>query len=93
LSFWSSTTDACRDVTVVVKVSIILARSAMVGSAMADVTEAAADGGERGGLDGGVEVGGCCGNGAEEDEERLEADTRLSRTSAPKTGGPRLWSS
>jgi len=27
------------------------------------------------------------------DEERLEADTRLSRTSAPKTAGPRLRSS
>ena len=65
----------------------------MVGSAMADVTEAAADGGERGGLDGGVEVGGCCGNGAEEDEERLEADTRLSRASRPRVAGPWLRNS
>ena len=65
----------------------------MVGSAMADVTEAEADGGERGGLGGGVEVEGCCGNGAEEDEERLEADTRLSRASRPRVAGPWLRSS
>ena len=53
----------------------------MVGSAMAEVIEAAADGGERCGLGGGAEVEGCCGGGAEEDEERLEPDTRLSKAS------------
>ena len=92
LSFWSAATDVCRDATVAVKASIILAKSAVVGSAMAEVTEATADGGDGGGLgaDAGVEAG--CG-GVDEEEERLEPDTKLSRTSVPKTAGPRLRSS
>ncbi|WVZ82317.1 hypothetical protein U9M48_029590 [Paspalum notatum var. saurae] len=60
---------------------------------MAEVTEAAADGGDGGGLgeDAEVVVLGR-GDGAEEDEERLERDTRLSRASNPRITGPRLRS-
>jgi hypothetical protein len=83
---------AWRDVTVVVKFSIILARSAVVRSAMAEVTNTAADGGVFGGLGGGVEIAGWC-DAAEDDEERLEADTRLSRTSGLRVDGPWLRSS
>ena len=88
LSFCSAVTDVCRDATVAVKASIILAKSAVVGSAMAEVTEATADGGDGGGLgaDAGVEAG--CGWSADEEEDRLEPDTKLSRTSVPKTAGP-----
>jgi hypothetical protein len=92
-SFWSSTTDVCRDATVVVRVSIILARSAVVGSDMAEVIDAADDGGERGGLGGSAAVVRCCGGGADEDEERRVVDTRLSRTSGPRVDGPWLRSS
>ena len=93
LSFWSVETDVCRDATVAVKASIIVARSAVVGSAMPEVTEAAADGGDGGGLvaDAGAEAG--CGGSVDEEEDRLEPDTKLSRTSVPKTAGPRLRSS
>ena len=91
--FCSATTDVCRDDTVAVKASISLAKLAVVRSVMAEVTEAVADGGDAGGLgaDAGVEVG--CGGSAEEEEERLEPDTKLSRSSVPKTAGPRLRSS
>jgi hypothetical protein len=41
----------------------------------------------------GVVVAGWGGGGATEDEERLEADTRLSRASVLKVAGPRLRSS
>ena len=49
-------------------------------------------------VDGAAEVGGLVvagggGGGAVADEERLEADTRLSRALAPKVGGPWLQSS
>ena len=81
LSFWSAATDVCRDATVAVKASIIVARSAVVGSAMPEVTEATADGGDGGVL------------GADAKEDRLEPDTKLSRASVPKTAGPRLRSS
>ena len=84
-SFWRAATDDCRDVTVAVRASIILAKSAVVGSDMAEETEAAADGGDGGGRGGGCSV--------EEAEERLEPDTKLSRASVPKTAGPRLRSS
>jgi hypothetical protein len=76
------------------KASIILARSAVVGADMAEGTEvASASGGDVGGQGKGTATavgwGGCrlrgaatvvgCGGGAEEDEEHLEPDTRLSR--------------
>ena len=93
LSFWSAATDVCRDATVAVKASIILARSAVVGFAMPEVTETAADGGDGGvlGADAGVAAG--CGWSVDEEEDRLEPDTKLSRASVPKTAGPRLRSS
>jgi hypothetical protein len=56
-SFWSSATDVCRDGTVMVRVSIIFARSAVVGADMAEGIDTAANGGERGGLGGGAAVG------------------------------------
>jgi hypothetical protein len=83
-SFWSSATDICRNATVVVRVSISFVRLAVVGSDMAEGIDATTDGGER------VEwVGGT----ADGDEERLVADTRLSRASGPRVAGPRLRSS
>ena len=86
-------TDDCRDITVAVKASIILARSAVVGSAMPEVTEAAADCGDVGEL--GADTGGKAAGGwsVDEEEDRLEPDTKLSRASVPKTAGPRLRSS
>ena len=83
-SFWSSATDICRDATVVVRVSISFTRSAMVGSDMAEGIDAAADGGERAEWVGGTTDG---------DEERLVADTRMSRAPGPRVAGPRLRSS
>jgi hypothetical protein len=77
-----------RDATVVAKVSIIMARSAVVGSDMAKGIDVVADGGERGGLSGGTVVGGCCGGGAVEDEEHRVSDTRLSRMSRLRVAGP-----
>jgi hypothetical protein len=92
-SFWSSATDVCRDATVVVRVSIIFARSAVVGSDMAEGIDTTANGGERGGLGGGAALGGCCGGGEDEDKERRVADTRLSRASGPRVADPWLRSS
>ena len=67
-----------------------LAKSAVVGSAMGDDMEVVEDEGEVG--TDGVAAAGWAGGGAAE-EERLEADTRLSRALAPKVGGPWLLSS
>jgi hypothetical protein len=92
-SFCSAATVVYRFVTVVVRDSIILARSAVVGSDMAEVTEAAANGGDGGGLGKDAEAMVGCGGGAEDDKERLEPDTRLSRASNPRIAGPRLRSS
>jgi hypothetical protein len=92
-SFWSSAMDVCRDATVVVRVSIIFARSAVVGSDMAEGIDTTANGGERGGLGGGAALGGCCGGGEDEDKERRVADTRLSRASGPRVADPWLRSS
>lgn len=91
-SLWSIATVDYKEATLVVKASINLARSAVVGSSMVDVTEAAADGDEKGGLGGGTEVEGFCGGDAEEDEECLESDTRLSRALGPSVARPRLRS-
>jgi hypothetical protein len=68
----------------VVRVSISFTRSAVVGSVMAEGIDVAANGGERAGWVGGT---------ADGDEERLVADTRLSRVSGPRVAGPRLRSS
>ena len=75
----------------VVKAWIILARSAVDGSAMGEDMEAVEDEGEVG-TDGVVAARWASG-GAAEEEECLEADTRLSRALAPKVGGPWLLSS
>jgi len=73
-----------------VRVRMSLAKSVVVGSAMGDDMEAVEDEGEVG--TDGVAAAGWAGGGAAE-EERLEADTRLSRALVPKTAGPRLQSS
>jgi hypothetical protein len=75
----------------VVKAWIILGRSAVDGLAMGEDMEAAE-------VDGAAEVRGVVvaeggGGGAVADEERLEADTRLSRASVLKVAGSRLRSS
>jgi hypothetical protein len=75
----------------VVKAWIILARSAVDGSAMGEDMEAAEVEGEAG--VGGVVVVGWGGGGAAEDEGRLEADIRLSRAWTLKVGGPWLLNS
>ena len=62
-----------------------LAKSAVVGSAMGDDMEAVEDEGEVG--TDGVAAAGWAGGGAAE-EERLEADTRLSRVSVLKVASP-----
>jgi hypothetical protein len=67
-----------------VKVSISFTRSAVDGAVMAEGLDAAADGGERAEW---------VGNTVEGDEERLVADTRLSRAPGPRVAGPRLRSS
>jgi hypothetical protein len=74
-----------------VRVWMSFAKSAMVGLAMGEDMEAVEDEGEVG--TNGVAVAGWAGGGAAEEEERLEADTRLSRALAPKVGGPWLLSS
>jgi ribonuclease PH len=63
----------------------MVASSAAVGSAMADVTDPVRDGGAC--------TVGFSGRVVEVDEDRLDDDTRLSRAFRPKTGGPRLRSS
>ena len=63
----------------------MVASSAAVGSAMADVTDLVGDGGAC--------VVRVSGGVVEVDEDRLDSDTRLSRAFRPKTGGPRLRSS
>jgi hypothetical protein len=83
-SFWRSATDIYRDATIVVRVSISFARSAVVGSDMAEGIDATVDGGERAEWVGGT---------ADGDEEHLVTDTRLSRASGPRVAGPRLRSS
>ena len=75
---------------VVVRAWIILARSAVDGSAIGKDVEAAEAVGEAG-VDGEVAAGLEC--GAEVEEERQLADTKLSRTWAPRVGGPWLLSS
>jgi hypothetical protein len=74
----------------VVRAWIILARSAVDGSAMGEdvdaaelVGEAGAEGTVAAGLEYGVEV----------EEDRRLADTRLSRALVPKVGGPWLLNS
>jgi hypothetical protein len=67
-----------------VRVSISLARSAVVGSDMDEGIDAMANGGERAGWVGGT---------ADGDEECLVADTKLSRASGLRVAGPRLRSS
>ena len=67
---------------VVVRAWIILARSAVDGSAIGKEVEAA-EAVDEAGLE--------C--GAEMEEERRLADTKLSRTWAPRVGGPWLLSS
>jgi hypothetical protein len=93
---------------VLASASIILARSVVVGADMAEGAEVmSAGGGDVGGRGKGaaaaVSWGSCrfrgaaavvgCGGGAEEYEEHLEFDTRLSRAEYPRTAGPRLRSS
>ena len=75
---------------VVVRAWIILGRSAVDGSAIGKVVEAAEVVGEAG-VDGEVAAGLEC--GAEVEEDRRLADTKLSRTWAPRVGGPWLLSS
>jgi hypothetical protein len=75
---------------VVVRSWIILARSAVDGSAIGEEVEAAEAVGEAG-ADGMVAAGLEC--GAEVEEDRRLADTKLSRTWAPRDGGPWLLSS
>ena len=66
-------------------------RSASAGPDMADVTEAAGDGGESGAAGDGVDAVGF--SGGVDDEDRLEHDTRLSRVSGLRVAGPRLRNS
>ena len=70
--------------------SMSLTRSALVGSIMVASGLGVVEGGEGGGEAGGSVVG-----AVEEakTEDHLDRDTRLSRTSAPRVGGPRLQSS
>ena len=75
----------------VVKSWINLARSAADGSAMVEDMEVSEVDGEA--RVGGVVVARGGGGGSATDEERLEADTRLSRALVPKTAGARLQSS
>ena len=74
---------------VVVRAWIILARSAVDGSAIGKAVEAAEAVGETG--EGGEVAAGLeC--GAEVEEDRRLADTKLSRAWAPRVGGPWLLS-
>ena len=70
---------------VAVRAWIILARSAVDGSAIGKDVEAAEAVGEAG-VDGEVAAGLEC--GAEVEEDRWLADIKLSRTWAPRVGGP-----
>ena len=74
---------------VVVRAWIILARSAVDGSAIGKDVEAAEAVGEAG-VDGEVAAGLEC---RAEVEDRRLADTKLSRTWAPRVGGPWLLNS
>ena len=69
-----------------VRVLMSVASSALVGSAMGEAMEAVEDEDEAGGVVAG-------GGGAGMEEDLLEPDTRLSRASTPKAGGPWLLSS
>jgi len=73
------------------RVSMSFAKSVVVGSAMGDDMWAVEDEGEVG--IGGMVAAGWTGGGAAEEEDRLEADTRLSRAWAPRVAGPLLLSS
>ena len=64
----------------------------VVGSAIGEVTDVVSEGGE-GKAAGDGDGAGAVGFGGGAVEERMEADTRLSRASAPKTAGPRLRNS
>jgi hypothetical protein len=83
-------------VIVSVRVSISLAKSALDGSAMVDVNDAAEDG-EGGGLWSGavdcVVVAAAAEGVVAEVEDGRDRDTRLSRTSGPRVAGPWLRSS
>jgi hypothetical protein len=76
-----------------VRLSIILAMSALEGSAMGDVAEAA-DGGECGELDVGAAAAGRAaaveGSAGTDEQDRCDLDTRLSRALASRVGGPWL---
>jgi hypothetical protein len=74
----------------VVKAWIILDRSTVDGSAMGHMEAAEVDGAAE--VEGMVVAGGGSG-GTVADEERLEANARLSRASMLKVAGPRLRSS
>jgi len=76
---WRALTDATRDSTVVLRSSTWSPMAAAQDAANED------DG------DGGVAAGG--GEGCGGGEDRLDRDTRLSRTSGPRVAGPRLRSS
>ena len=69
-----------------------LAKSAVVGSAMGDETEAVDGEGEDGGAAAGA-AGAAGGGGAGVDEDRRKPDTMLSRALVPKDAGPWLLSS
>jgi hypothetical protein len=73
----------CRFATDVARDSIILARLVVVGSDKAEVADSASDAGDGGGLGKDFEVVVGCGGGVEDDEERLDPDTRLSRALGP----------
>jgi len=75
---------------VVVRAWIILARSAVDGTTVGKAVEAAEAVGEAG-VDGEVAARLEC--GAEVEEDRRLADTKLSRAWAPRVGGPWLLSS
>jgi len=76
-----------------VRLSINVAMSALEGSAMGDVMKLA-DGGYGGGLVGGAAAVGRAvavnGSTEQEEEDRRDRDTRLSRALVSRVGGPRL---
>jgi len=93
LSFFKAATSDCREAIVPVRLSIILAMSALEGSAMGEEMKLA-DGGWGGGLVGGAAAVGHAAAGAgpaeREEEDRRDRDTRLSRALTSRVGGPRL---
>ena len=102
LSFFSVATSACREVIVLERPAISLARSALDGSTMrvggaaaGDEVGAAAGGGVAGADGAGIaaRAGAAVGGSAEREEEDRDRDTRLSRASGPRVAGPRLRSS